>query len=106
MWKKFYTNDPRNLADDNTPIYELDGQLTINDSEQSSSKDLVWFENNGEEEINISAEKKSRAILLAGEPLNEEVESYGPFVMNTQSEIMEALRDAQIGKMGVLIEEF
>ena len=90
----------------NTLIYQLDGQLTINDSEQLSSKDLAWFENDGEEEINISADKKSRAILLAGEPLNEEVESYGPFVMNTQTEIMEAMRDAQMGKMGVLIEEF
>ena len=31
---------------------------------------------------------------------------YGPFVMNTQTEIMEAMRDYQMGKMGVLIEEF
>ena len=45
--------------------------------------------------------KPTRAILLSGEPIGEEVVSYGPFVMNTHTEIMEALRDAQMGKMGV-----
>lgn len=92
-------------ADYNTLIYQLDGELNINNSVQSKAKDLIWFDNDGEEKINISANKKSRAILLAGEPINEEVASYGPFVMNTQTEIMEAMRDAQMGKMGVLIEE-
>jgi hypothetical protein len=37
--------------------------------------------------------------------LNEDVVSYGPFVMNTQTQIMEAMRDYQMGKMGVLIED-
>ncbi|MBL7877835.1 MAG: pirin family protein, partial [Cyclobacteriaceae bacterium] len=43
--------------------------------------------------------------LLSGEPLNEEVVSHGPFVMNTQTQIMEAMRDYQMGKMGILIED-
>ncbi len=90
----------------NTLIYQLDGKLTINESDETSAKNLIWFENNGEEEINITAKEKTRAILLAGKPINEKVVSHGPFVMNTQTEIMEALRDAQMGKMGVLIEEF
>jgi redox-sensitive bicupin YhaK (pirin superfamily) len=34
------------------------------------------------------------------------MKSYGPFVMNSQTEIMTALKDSQMGKMGVLIEEF
>jgi quercetin 2,3-dioxygenase len=37
--------------------------------------------------------------------LNEPVVSHGPFVMNTQTQIMEAMRDYQMGKMGVLIED-
>ncbi len=45
------------------------------------------------------------AILIAGAPIGEPVANYGPFVMNNQTEIMEALRDYQQGKMGVLIEE-
>ena len=43
--------------------------------------------------------------VFHGEPLNEKVVSYGPFVMNTQTQIMEAMRDYQMGKMGVLIEQ-
>jgi redox-sensitive bicupin YhaK (pirin superfamily) len=40
-----------------------------------------------------------------GEPLNEPVVSHGPFVMNNQTQLLEAFRDYQMGKMGVLIEE-
>jgi redox-sensitive bicupin YhaK (pirin superfamily) len=41
----------------------------------------------------------------SGEPLNEPIVSHGPFVLNTQTQIMEAFRDYQLGKMGVLIED-
>lgn len=88
----------------NTLIYVLNGFLNINNQEVTR-QDLVWF-NNDNDEIRIRAIEPSRVILLAGEPIGEEVVSYGPFVMNSHTEIMEALRDAQIGKMGVLIEEF
>jgi hypothetical protein len=88
----------------NTLIYVLDGHLKIN-NEEVASKDFIWFNNDGKE-INILALQHARVILLTGEPIGEEVVSYGPFVMNSHTEIMEALRDAQMGKMGVLIEEF
>ena len=87
----------------NTLIYILDGHANIN-NEEVTGKDFVWFDNDGDE-ITIKAHEQTRAILLSGEPIGEEVVSYGPFVMNTHTEIMEALRDAQMGKMGVLIEE-
>ena len=88
----------------NTLIYLLDGQLRIN-NETVTAKELVWF-NNDDEDITIKAIHPTRAILLSGEPIGEEVVSYGPFVMNSHTEVMQALRDAQMGKMGVLIEEF
>ena len=44
-------------------------------------------------------------LLMSGKPLDEEVVSQGPFVMNNQTQILEAMRDYQMGKMGVLIEE-
>jgi redox-sensitive bicupin YhaK (pirin superfamily) len=78
--------------------------LKIN-NEEVTSKDLIWF-NNDNKEIKILAHNPARIILLAGEPIGEEVVSYGPFVMNSHTKIMEALRDAQMGKMGILIEEF
>ena len=41
-----------------------------------------------------------RFLLLAGEPLNEPIASYGPFVMNTQEERVTAVEDYQTGRMG------
>ena len=41
----------------------------------------------------------------AGKPIEEKIEQYGPYVMNSQTELLEAMRDYQMGKMGILIEE-
>jgi len=89
----------------NTLFYLLKGKLQVNDEQEVNAKDLIHFDNN-DSKIKLTARENSYGILLSGIPIEEEVTSYGPFVMNTQTEIMEALRDAQIGKMGVLIEEF
>ena len=91
-------------TDYNTLLYLLDGKLEVN-GETAKQKDLVWFNNDGEG-VQLSARETTRFILLSGEPIGEKITSYGPFVMNTQTEIMEALRDSQMGKMGVLIENF
>ena len=88
----------------NTLMYLLDGKLEVNGS-IAEEKDLVWFKNDGEN-LSITANENTRFIVLSGEPIGEKVTSYGPFVMNTQTEIMQAMRDAQMGKMGVLIEQF
>ena len=41
---------------------------------------------------------------MSAAPIQEKLETYGPFVMNSQTEIMEAMRDYQMGKMGYLVE--
>ncbi|MCB2208471.1 MAG: pirin family protein [Bacteroidetes bacterium] len=89
----------------NTILYQLDGSLNINDQNKTTAKDMVWFKNDGDNLL-IEGLEETRAILLAGEPIREEITTYGPFVMNTQTEIMEAMKDYQMGKMGILIEEF
>ncbi|MFT5167159.1 MAG: redox-sensitive bicupin YhaK (pirin superfamily) [Saprospiraceae bacterium] len=42
-------------------------------------------------------------LFLSGNPISEKVTQYGPFVMNSQTEVMEAMRDYQMEKMGILI---
>lgn len=66
---------------------------------------MVWFENEGSN-IHIQGKQNTRAILLSGEPIGEPIIFHGPFVMNTEEEIMDAINDSQTGKMGELIEEF
>lgn len=88
----------------NAFVYQLDGKLDF-DGTIAKKKDLTWFKNDGKT-IAFEGLEDTRAILLAGEPINEPLATYGPFVMNNQTQIMEALRDYQMGKMGVLIEEF
>jgi redox-sensitive bicupin YhaK (pirin superfamily) len=50
----------------------------------------------------VEADVDSRFLLLAGEPIDEPVVGYGPFVMNSEEEIRQAIRDYQDGKMGHL----
>ncbi len=50
--------------------------------------------------VRLTASKAGRVLLLAGVPHREPVARYGPFVMNTERELMEAVRDFQSGRMG------
>lgn len=88
----------------NCLIYLLDGCLEIN-GHKVQAEEMIIFENEGDE-IRISAHANTRAMLLSGTPINEPIATHGPFVMNSQTEIMEALRDSKQGKMGILIEKF
>ena len=85
-------------------LYLLDGSLSV-DGKKARVKDLIWFNNDGEG-INIHIEEQTRFIVLSGEPINEPVASYGPFVMNTQQELQQAVNDFQNGSMGDLEETF
>jgi len=90
---------------ENALLYCLDDGQTINLLE-CNTKDMVVFNETSKGKVVIESKANTRLLYLAGLPINEEVKSYGPFVMNNQTKVMQALRDAQMGKMGVLIEEF
>jgi redox-sensitive bicupin YhaK (pirin superfamily) len=89
----------------NALTYQLDGHAKVNQAKDSKSRDMVWFKNDGKS-IHLEFLDDSRMILLAGEPIDEPLATYGPFVMNTQEELMAAIRDYQSGKMGQLVEDF
>lgn len=85
----------------NTGIAVLKGEASFNDVETAKGIQLVVFDPAGEE-IVIKATTDTNLLLLSGEPINEPVFAYGPFVMNSQEEIAEAIEDYNNGKMGFL----
>ncbi len=84
-------------------LYLIKGEVKVNGTTDLKLNDnqLLWFEQDGEG-FSIETTTNSILLFLSGVPINEEVKSWGPYVMNTQTEIMEALRDYQQGKMGFL----
>ncbi|RAJ37444.1 pirin family protein [Pedobacter cryoconitis] len=84
----------------NTALLVVNGSILVND-EIVTAHSFVLFENTGEE-IHIKANQKSVILLLSGVPIDEPIVSYGPFVMNTEEEIHQAIEDFNAGKFGVL----
>ena len=91
--------------DFNALVYQLDGSIKFNDSDDITGKVMLHLNNDGTS-IAIEAVEDCRLILLSGKPINEELSTYGPFVMNTENEIRQAINDYQSGKMGILNEQF
>lgn len=83
----------------NTGILVLNGPVVINGSHAAGDADFAHFDPQGEQ---LSVEGKGNAALLVlnGQPIDEPVVGHGPFVMNTQQEIREAIEDYQSGRMG------
>lgn len=84
-------------------LYLLDGEIIVNTTEvlKKGKHQMVTFNKDGNT-IKFKAKKESTLLILSGVPINEKVTQYGPYVMNTQTEILEAMRDYQQGKMGFL----
>ena len=77
----------------------LKGTVQINGDAVAREAQLVQFERDGSE-IVIEANSDATLLLLSGEPIDEPVVGYGPFVMNTQAEIAQAINDFNSGKFG------
>lgn len=86
----------------NSGILVVDGQITVNESPVKENH-YVQLKNEAGE-IRISSSKKSTLLVLSGEPLNEPYVNYGPFVMNTEEEIKQAIDDYNAGKFGFLAD--
>jgi len=84
-------------------LYVLGGSLSINGEHTVGRHKLVVFGDQGDR-ISIEASETTHILLLAGEPLNEPIMAYGPFVMNTEDEIRQAFLDFRQGAMGRLEE--
>lgn len=85
----------------NTALLVIEGEIKVNNEEIVPTDHLLLFANEGEN-FEIEATGNSVVLILSGEPLNEPIASYGPFVMNTQDEIRAAFDDFNNGKFGTL----
>jgi redox-sensitive bicupin YhaK (pirin superfamily) len=85
-------------------IVEGEGLFGI-ERERASDGQMVLFTQDGDEvriENAVDAKATLNVLLIAGVPLNESVARYGPFVMNTQEEIYQAIEDYRQGRMGTI----
>ncbi len=88
----------------NTGILVINGNVKINSNETVGENNFLLFGYSGNE-IKAMAESDAEFIVLDGEPINEPVVQYGPFLMNTPAEINQAIEDVNNGKFGVLKDD-
>ncbi|MFM2157138.1 MAG: hypothetical protein RL516_1887 [Bacteroidota bacterium] len=82
----------------NASYYLTKGE-TIIDEYEVPSQHLVWLSDEGNN-ITVKAIRDSELLFMAGEPIHEPLVSYGPFVMNSKTEIIQAIHDYENGLMG------
>ncbi len=90
-------------ADFNTGFMVIEGSIKINGKEIAIADNFVYFENEGTA-INVEALENSVVLILSGKPIDEPINQYGPFLMNTEAEIHQAIADYNQGKFGYLEE--
>src|SRR3989442_3069982 len=90
----------------NAFAYIVEGKgLFGSEGERAGDGQMVLFAQDGGEvsiENPATAKATLEVLLIAGVPLNEPVARYGPFVMNTQAEIRQAIEDYRLGRMGAI----
>ncbi len=87
-------------SDYNTGLLMIEGNAKVNGI-NAHADHFVLLKNDGEE-LTLEATENSIILILSGEPINEPIVAYGPFVMNTWEEIEQAVHDVNAGKFGVL----
>ena len=85
----------------NASLLVLQGSASVNGGQVAGEAELIVCKQNGPQ-ITVVAHEDSRLLVMAGEPIEEPIARYGPFVMNTREELMQAAQDYQAGKMGHL----
>ncbi|WP_428740351.1 pirin family protein [Tenacibaculum sp.] len=84
-----------------TSILPVEGSVKVNEVTDVLQDHFTLFANDGDT-FTIEAIEDTVVLVLSGEPLNEPIAAYGPFVMNTQEELVKAFQDFNTGKFGYL----
>jgi redox-sensitive bicupin YhaK (pirin superfamily) len=77
----------------------LHGGVMVNGTQAARDSQMVLFDRSGDE-IAIEASGDASVLLLSGDPIDEPIIGYGPFVMNTEAEIQQAFTDFNSGRFG------
>lgn len=91
---EFVLPEGRTLA-----LIVLRGTVRVNGSQAAREAQMVLFDRGGDE-ITIEADSDATLLLLSGEPIDEPIVGYGPFVMNSEEEIQQAIADFNGGRFG------
>ena len=81
----------------NSILVVLDGTVLVNVSEIARGGELVLLDSAGEGVV-VKAINEAKMLVLSGEPIDEPIVGHGPFVMNTENEIRQAIRDFSTGR--------
>lgn len=84
-----------------TALLMVEGESKINGDITVPEDHFAMFKNDGDT-FTVEALTDTIALVLSGEPINEPIASHGPFVMNTEQELVEAFQDFNTGKFGYL----
>ena len=82
-----------------TAIIVLEGSVTVNSDTLAKEAQLVVLSQQGKR-VHLHSSSDAKVLVLAGEPIDEPIVGYGPFVMNSKAEIAEAVRDFNSGHFG------
>jgi hypothetical protein len=87
-------------AGHNAFVYVYRGEATIAGRDVAAGRMAILANDAGADGVVIEASAGTRALLVAGRPLGEPIAQYGPFVMNTEQEIQQAVSDYRDGRLG------
>jgi redox-sensitive bicupin YhaK (pirin superfamily) len=82
-------------------VFVRAGSVHIAGTHDAGARELAILSNNGGS-VDLAARENTELLLLGGQPINEPVAAYGPFVMNTPEEIHQAVADVRTGRFGTL----
>jgi quercetin 2,3-dioxygenase len=87
-------------ASHNAFLYPYRGSVTVDGKAVAERSMAILANEPAADGVTVAAREPARFILIAGRPLNEPIAQYGPFVMNTQQEIYQAVEDFRAGRLG------